>query len=562
MEERVTIEPLDEDFLALSFPYDERLVARVRALGSRRWNKNSRRWEVNIRHLGEIVELFNLDPKSLDRKIWRRYQMLRIMGQKAKIHVGHVMAHLEGECIPFADIDEATSYFVPGYKFMPRYVKGQWDGRRHLYNAKKHTFPAGLVDRVLEVLEAEGIDVKITREAEPECLPLDITASPLKPRDYQTRCVEAALSHGRGILELATGAGKTAIAGMIIRALNRPTFFFVHTRDLLHQTCRALSKQLGIPIGQVGDGVIDLRPVTVATIQTCAGALGLETSKPGEDEVKLERDKTDIQGHRVELLKALREAPVVFFDECHHLPADTCYGLAMQTLGASFRFGLSATPYRRDHQDILLEAALGQNLFRANASVLIEQGFLVPPRIRFYAVPALKIMSGRVDYQEIYQDYIVENKRRNALIVEKAQALVAAGKSTLILVSQVTHGEALRRLMPDVPLVQGSDAATKRHKIFRELQEGNLPMVIATTLADEGLDIPSLRAVILASGGKSETRALQRVGRALRSSPGKKEALIVDFYDDAPYLKDHSLERLEIFRSEPAFKVETVGFKG
>ena len=561
MEPWVTIEPLDEEFFAVSFPYDERFVGRVRSLASRRWNKTARRWEVNIRHLGDIVQLFNLDVKTIDRKLWRRYQMLRIMGQKVKLHVGHVTAHLQGEVHAFDAVDDATSYFVPGYKFMPRFVKGQWDGRRHLYNMKKQTFPAGLTDRVLKVLHGEGIDVKVTREEAVESLSLNIITPAMKPRDYQARCVEAALSHGRGILELATGAGKTAIAGMIIRELNRPTFFFVHTRDLLHQTRRAFGKQLGIPIGQVGDGVIDLRPVTVATIQTCASALGLETGKPDDDERPLERDKTDVKGHREELLKALRDVPVVFFDECHHLPADTAYGLAMQTLGAAYRFGLSATPYRRDHQDILLEAALGQNLFRANASVLIEQGFLVPPRIRFFAVPALKIMSGRADYQDVYQDYIVANKRRNALIAEKAQSLAAAGKSTLILVSQVTHGEALRRLLPDVPLVQGSDPAVNRHRVFRDLQDGKLTTVIATTLADEGLDIPSLRAVILASGGKSETKALQRVGRALRTSPGKTEALIIDFFDDAPYLKDHSLERLEIFRSEPAFKVETVGFK-
>ena len=80
-------------------------------------------------------------------------------------------------------------------------------------------------------------------------------------------------------------------------------------------------------------------------------------------------------------------------------------------------------------------------------------------------------------------------------------------------------------------------------------------------LADEGLDIPSLRAVVLASGGKSETRALQRVGRALRTAPGKTEAIVVDFFDNAPYLKEHSMARLELFRNEPTFRVETVGFR-
>ena len=233
----------------------------------------------------------------------------------------------------------------------------------------------------------------------------------------------------------------------------------------------------------------------------------------------------------------------------------------MQTAGAHHRFGLSATPYRDDRQDLLLEAALGPKLYRANASVLIQKGYLVPPRIRYHAVPAFKVVTGRADYQEVYQHYIVNNKRRNGMIAEQALALAGQGRSVLILVSQVAHGEALRELLPDVPLVQGSDSAGHRHHIFRELQDRRRLIVIATTLADEGLDIPSLRAVILASGGKSETRALQRVGRALRTAPGKTEALVVDFFDNAPFLKEHSMARLELFRNEPAFRVETVGFR-
>lgn len=560
-ENRVIIEPLGPDSFALSFPYDDNLVAMVRRLGNRRWNKRAKRWEIGICHLGEVAQGFGVDPKTLDRKLWRAYQMIRIRGQRARVHCGPVLAHIEGDGLPFHDIDQATSFLVPGHQFMPRFVKGEWDGRRHLFDRRKHVFPAGLVDRVVSVLQGHGVDCCVSHEPEAEYLDVEAAPPDLVPRDYQAECVEKALEGRRGVLEMATGAGKTAVAGLIIQRLGRPAMFFVHTRDLLHQTRRAFEAQLGLPIGQVGDGLIDIRAVTVATIQTCARALGIELDAPPDEEVKLEKDKTDVQGHRVELLKALRDVPVVFFDECHHLPADCAYSLAMQTAGAHHRFGLSATPYRDDRQDMLLEAALGPKLYRANASLLIQKGFLVPPRIRFHAVPAFKVVTGRPDYQEIFQHYIVNNQRRNGMIAEQARGLAEQGRSVLILVSQVAHGEALRELLPDAPLVQGSDSASHRHHIFRELHDRRRLIVIATTLADEGLDIPSLRAVVLASGGKSETRALQRVGRALRTAPGKTEAIVVDFFDNAPYLKEHSMARLELFRNEPAFRVETVGFR-
>jgi superfamily II DNA or RNA helicase len=486
--------------------------------------------------------------------------MLRIRGQKARIEAGNVTSHLDGDALPLQAIDEETSFHIPGYQYMPRYVAGQWDGRKHLLDRKHKTFPAGLTSRVSAVLTAQGVQHTVHEEPLPESVPITVAEPVIELRPYQVECIEAALEARRGVLEMATGAGKTAVAACIIHRLSHPAMFFVHTRDLLHQTRRTFEKMLGVRVGQVGDGVVDLRPVTVATIQTCAKALGIKIEKAADDDA-LENDKTDIKTSQRRLLEAIRDVPVVFFDECHHLPADCCYSLAMQTKAAAYRFGLSATPYRSDRQDLLLEAAIGPKIYRANASVLIDQGYLVAPLVRFHAVPALHVVGRRPEYNEVFEDYIVRNPRRNGMIAEHARALEKKRVSVLILVSQVAHGEELQALMPGVPLVQGSDPSPLRQEVFGRLERKEQMVVIATTLADEGLDIPTLGAVVLASGGKSETRALQRVGRSLRPSPGKKQAVVVDFFDNAPFLREHSIQRLEIFRTEPAFRVETVGFK-
>lgn len=577
------IEFLSSDYFSLRFPYNASRVANIRRLADRRWNKVERRWEIHVSHLGDVLSIFGLARDTVDKRIVRSFQIHQIRHCRLRLRVDTVSAQFAGTGVPYSAIDEECSFLVPGHQYMPRFVQGKWDGKRHLFNKRSMIFPAGLVPRVRAVLDKEKIAYQVVHEPvqpERQDLPVpgtseaeawdritSILESPFEParptfelRDYQAECVQAALDDERGIIELATGAGKTAVAAWIIHKLAQPTLFVVHTRDLLHQTRDYLKENLQMPIGQIGDGRVDIGPVTVATVQTCARALGVKLGSSDDDE-PLESDKTDIKSARHEVVAFVRRCSVVFFDECHHLPADSCYSLAMKTENSRWRFGLSATPYRSDRQDMLLEAALGPKLYRVNASLLIEKGFLVPPRIRFLSVPRMRVLSEPPDYQAVFSDYVVENGNRNRLIVENARQLASLKQSSLILVSQVRHGQILHEMMPEAPLIQGADKAEARQSLFRELERKQVLTVIATTLADEGLDIPSLNCVILASGGKSESRALQRLGRALRVAPHKKEATIIDFYDDAPYLKEHSIRRMDLFASEPSFIVETDGIR-
>ena len=79
--------------------------------------------------------------------------------------------------------------------------------------------------------------------------------------------------------------------------------------------------------------------------------------------------------------------------------------------------------------------------------------------------------------------------------------------------------------------------------------------MIASTLADEGLDIPTLNCVILGGGGKSPTKCKQRVGRAIRKVKGKVGSMIFDFIDVGLHTKKHSKSRKKLLESEPEFNV-------
>ena len=104
-----------------------------------------------------------------------------------------------------------------------------------------------------------------------------------------------------------------------------------------------------------------------------------------------------------------------------------------------------------------------------------------------------------------------------------------------------------------VDFLSGRDYTDVRVGTINDMREGKIDLLIASTIADEGLDIKRLTAVILAGGGKSSTRALQRIGRVLRPYEGKTQAYVVDFNDQSKYLKEHSEKRKKIYQTENKF---------
>ena len=99
-----------------------------------------------------------------------------------------------------------------------------------------------------------------------------------------------------------------------------------------------------------------------------------------------------------------------------------------------------------------------------------------------------------------------------------------------------------------------------RHDILEKLRAGEIPSCIATTLADEGLDVRRLSAVIVAGGGKSQTRVYQRIGRALRtfkdaSGKVKANAIVILFHHNCRFLDNHGKSIRRLLSREKAFVV-------
>src|SRR5258706_8751159 len=137
-----------------------------------------------------------------------------------------------------------------------------------------------------------------------------------EPRPYQSEALEAwRKARGRGVVVLPTGAGKSHVAILAIEDKRRSALVVAPTLDLVRQWYDLLRLSFGGPVGLVGGGEHDVKPLTVTTY----------------DSAFLHMDHL---GDRF---------GVVVFDECHHLPSGS-YALAARSCLAPYRLGLTATP--------------------------------------------------------------------------------------------------------------------------------------------------------------------------------------------------------------------------
>jgi superfamily II DNA or RNA helicase len=119
---------------------------------------------------------------------------------------------------------------------------------------------------------------------------------------------------------------------------------------------------------------------------------------------------------------------------------------------------------------------------------------------------------------------------RNSKAAELARVAIERGRSVLVLVNTIEQGKSIAGMIGDGAVVVHSGMA-KRKDTIQAIKSGSIRCGVATTIADQGLDLPILSALIMACGGRAEGRTEQRVGRICRAHPDKPPAVCCDFTD-------------------------------
>ncbi len=460
-------------------------------------------------------------------------------------------------------LDLLLSYKLLGYEYTPSYKARRWDGRNRLLT-KNLEFPVGLVPRVVDFFEKYGKTVKVVGQQN-HFIPKPINIiDKLKeinksPREYQVSAANIALEKKRGIIKICTGGGKTLVAALIAAELGGQIIIYVIGKDLLWQFYDFFTEVFQTKIGVIGDGVCDIQQITIASIWSVGQAFGMKRAKASQDDDVIKEKKIN-QKHFNEIKALVSQSDVSIMDECHLGAAET-----MQRIGAAIRseytIGMSASPYRDDNAGILIEGIFGNVIVNISASELIEANFLVKPVIRFLPVP--RIIGVGKNYRQVYKNFIVNNDIRNNFVVTGGERLVEQGFVTMVLYKEIEHGKILHEMFQEKNihnhLLNGKMSSSVRRKAVDDVLNGNCKLLLASSIFDIGIDIPLISGLILAGGGKSSIRAIQRIGRVIRPSEGKSMAAILDFNDNCKYLREHSKIRYSIYNNEPGFEVSWKG---
>lgn len=342
-------------------------------------------------------------------------------------------------------------------------------------------------------------------------------------RPYQQVAVEAILRHSFGVLEAGTGSGKTVIALKVIAARRQPAIILVHSKELLYQWRERIVQFMNLEAGQAGDGRIEIRPITVAIVNTARKHLD---SLPKHF------------GH-------------VVVDECHRVPA-SLFTDVVSSFASQFMLGLSATAFRReDGMTDLIYTYMGDCVHRVDGRELAASGAVVRPEL-------IQRQTGftygfRGEYARLLKA-LARNEERNEQIAVDIVSLVSKGhRGTILVVSdRVAHCEALARHLAahsiESVVLTGQVPGEQRARIVQDVRDGQVRVLIATVqLIGEGFDCPGLATLVLATPIKFEGRLLQVVGRIMRPGEGKR-ARVIDYVDvRIPVLRRSGAVRSEVF---------------
>lgn len=443
-----------------------------------------------------------------------------------EIYMKNVTSKIDNlnDCLKKIIVNE-LSYTESGFGKKPKLIS--------LFNSTMSTTYTGLIPHVIRVLNKFNIeyhinDLRIIPERNGDFK----IQNGFELRDYQKKIVDNVSS--RDIIQAATGAGKTFImASLIVKHNVKPVIVIAPSISLALQIKNEFEKFLGIPIGICGGGKNIIEDITVST----------PVSAPKD---------------------FLKECKMIMWDEYHTGAAESIWNTGIVSNNAYYRYGMSATPWRDDGKDLLLEsiANVRKPHLTITASKLIKTGKLTPCSIKFIQINEVFEWPG--SYGELYKQSIICNEHRNNIIINKAIEMYKQNKTILILIKSIEHGELLLKGInqnnnfmgeDNVKFLSGGNSPDERQTIIDEVKDGKVKILIASTIADQGLDLPILDCLILAGGGRSSTRAFQRIGRVLRLYKNKTEAIVFDFKDMTPTLYNHYLYRKALYETEPLWTI-------
>lgn len=348
-------------------------------------------------------------------------------------------------------------------------------------------------------------------------------------RPYQQEAVDLMLANYRGVINFATGLGKTLVATHFIQQYKKKALVVCPSDSVAKQFYNQFVQCFGKKkVGFYGGGKKQISDITVGIAASVSKYVG-------------EFQAADLG--------------VVIIDETHHTPATTFFDIAQGLSGVGKIFGLTATDYRSDGKDILITDGCGPVLIRRDIVWGVANKYLAEP-----VFIVREVATGGRDFKDdkvkAYKEHVLNNPAMKNRIESDARSLMASGKAVLILVDEVAHGEELAKNL-GIPFATGLDK--KSQDYVDQLNAGKIPGLVGTDgKVGEGTDTKNVDVLILANFVASKGPVTQAVGRGLRMQGTKTKCLILDYIPNgSTMLTRHAKNRIG-FYEEITDKVKVI----
>ena len=366
---------------------------------------------------------------------------------------------------------------------------------------------------------------------------------PLYP--YQEEAVKAVKNGYYGILQSKAGSGKTQMGIALIKEYGRRALWLCHTLDLVNQSKERAERYMDSSlIGKITEGKVDIgKGVTFATIQTMC-KLDLSQYKDMWD--------------------------VIIVDECHRVAGTptqmSMFAKVLNSLSARHKFGLSATVHRADGMIQATFAILGDVVYTVPDEAVADKVM----QVGIYPIDTGVKLSyeclntdGTLNYTRLI-NYLCESDKRNEVLSHYIGS--QADHPCLILSDRLEHLETLMKSLPlwiqrNAVMISGKMTSKKgkaeREKALDDMRTGAKKYLFATySLAKEGLDIPCLERLFLATPQKDYAVITQSIGRIARTYDGKADPICYDFVDDIGYLVKSYKKRCSTYKKNNCYFLE------
>lgn len=464
-------------------------------------------------------------------------------------------AMLNGEAVSvFKSWDSSQSDYIAIHR---KRLLDLWNGKNNQLIILK--MPAVVRDQLMKLrssarpyhLDSKGLEVM--KQKGLKC--------PIELRDYQEEAVKRWLKTGKGILEMATGTGKTITA--LTAALRKweelrrlaiiITVPYIHLMDQWEVICKKFGFETIKCSGNVGSWSSEIRKKIIEFRHKVIDNLCIITVVNTASKDKF-----------LSLINKLPKEKTLFIGDEVHTLGTTNFQNAMPN-NADFRLGLSATPWRwfDEKGTRIIYDYFGEVVFEYGLGKAIKNGYLA--KYLYFPITVALTEKEEKEYEELTNKLgpflnTTENEetaeRKKKLLIKRARIISNASQKTKKLISLINElkekayeeNEEIKHILFYCPLGKHREilkivaqsglkahefvhniASSERIEILKRFSDGDIQALIAIKCLDEGVDVPATETAVFLASTTNPREFIQRRGRILRLYQGKKQAYIYDF---------------------------------